>query len=125
MTRFRRLAHRAKARLSAAARRLRGGQVPLILMYHRIAEAEADPWRLAISPTLFDEQLELLKQTRLVLPLVEFGRLHHAGQLPANAVAITFDDGYACNALRAAPLLEKYGLTATIFLTTGLISSGE
>jgi peptidoglycan/xylan/chitin deacetylase (PgdA/CDA1 family) len=94
-------------------------------MYHRIAERGADPWRLAVSPTLFDQHLSLLKQRRMVLPLVEFGRRHRLGELPANAVAITFDDGYACNACTAAPLLEKHGLPATIFLTTGCISKDE
>jgi peptidoglycan/xylan/chitin deacetylase (PgdA/CDA1 family) len=115
-----------KRRFSRTAHRLwAGSNVPLILMYHRIAEADADPWGLALSPALFNEQLELLKQQRLVLPLIEFGRLHRRGRLPANATAITFDDGYACNALTAAPLLEKHGLPAIIFLTTGMISSSE
>ena len=117
------LLRRAKRGLSVLVRRMRG--VPLILMYHRVAKAAADPWRLAVAPAHFDEHLEFLRRRRLVLPLTEFGRLHRSGRLPANAVAITFDDGYACNALTAAPLLEKHGLPATVFLTTGLISSGE
>ena len=100
-------------------------KVPLILMYHRVAKAAADPWKLAVPPGLFDEQLKLLGDSRLVLPLLDFGRLHQRGDLPANAIAITFDDGYACNALVAAPLLEKYRLPATIFVTTGLISSDK
>ena len=94
-------------------------------MYHRIAVAAADPWGLAVPPTLFEQQLAWLKQWRLVLPLREFGRLHSSGRLPANAVGITFDDGYACNALMAAPLLRKYDLPATMFLATGYISSPE
>jgi peptidoglycan/xylan/chitin deacetylase (PgdA/CDA1 family) len=99
--------------------------VPLILMYHRIADRGPDPWKLAVSPTLFDQHLNLLKQRRTVLPLGEFGRRHRLGELPANAVAITFDDGYACNACAAAPLLERHGLPATIFLTTGCMSKDE
>jgi peptidoglycan/xylan/chitin deacetylase (PgdA/CDA1 family) len=126
MPRFWNLARRVKGRLTSTARRLRTHPgVPLILMYHRIAAAKADPWGLAVSPASFDEQLELLNQRWQVLPLGEFNRLHRCKQLPANAVAITFDDGYACNALAAAPILERHGLPATIFLTTGLISSEE
>jgi peptidoglycan/xylan/chitin deacetylase (PgdA/CDA1 family) len=120
-----RLRH-TKRSLSAMMRRLRRPhKVPLILMYHRIAKAATDPWRLAVAPVHFDAQLAFLKRNRLVMPLTEFGHLHRAGRLPANAVTITFDDGYACNALTAAPLLENHGLPATVFLTTGSISSGE
>ena len=121
MTRLRGLARNVKARLKHLMQARPAA--PLILMYHRIAEAKVDPWRLAVSPNLFDEQLALLKKRRIVLPLVEFGLLHRGGRLPAKAVAITFDDGYACNALAAVPLLAKHGAPATIFLATGWISS--
>ena len=100
-------------------------ETPLILMYHRVADLASDPWGLAVPPLLFEEQLAFLKHRRLVLPLAEFGQLHECGRLPAKAIAITFDDGYACNATTAAPLLEKYGLPATIFLATAFISSDQ
>jgi peptidoglycan/xylan/chitin deacetylase (PgdA/CDA1 family) len=80
---------------------------------------------LAVPPKLFEHQLDWLKRRRLVLPLSEFAHLHTYGRLPKKAVAITFDDGYACNAVVAAPILLKYGLPATIFLATGFVSSPE
>jgi peptidoglycan/xylan/chitin deacetylase (PgdA/CDA1 family) len=120
------LACRANRKLWSIAHILRWCQDrPLILMYHRIAVSEVDPWRLAVPPMLFEQHLEFICEHRLVLPLMEFSRLHRADRLPADAVAITFDDGYACNAHTAAPLLTRYGLPATIFLITSAISADE
>jgi peptidoglycan/xylan/chitin deacetylase (PgdA/CDA1 family) len=94
-------------------------------MYHRIGEENVDPWSLSVSPRRFDEQLAWLQRHREVLPLSEFARRHRDGALPARAIAITFDDGYACNASAAVPLLEAHDLPATIFVTTGPVSSGR
>jgi len=94
---------------------------PVVLMYHRIADERVDPWGLAVTADRFDEQLAWLRRHRTVLPLVEFAERHGRGSLPARAVAITFDDGYACNADVAAPLLEHHQLPATMFLATETI----
>ena len=94
-------------------------------MYHRVATEEVDPWGLAVSASRFDEHLRWLTEHRDVLPLPEFARLHLQSRLPARAVAITFDDGYACNATTAAPLLEAHRSPATVFVTTGPLTSGQ
>ncbi len=57
------------------------------------------------------------------MSLAEFGKLLAARRLPKRATAITFDDGYACNALVAAPMLRANKHPATFFLTTGAIGS--
>jgi peptidoglycan/xylan/chitin deacetylase (PgdA/CDA1 family) len=48
-----------------------------------------------------------------------------AGQLPAAAAAITFDDGYADNHLLALPILRRHGLCATFFVATGFLDGGR
>jgi peptidoglycan/xylan/chitin deacetylase (PgdA/CDA1 family) len=97
---------------------------PAVLMYHRVATERLDPWGLAVTAGRFDHQVQWLQQHRAVLPLPEFARLHRQSRLPAGAVAITFDDGYACNATAAAPILERLGAPATFFLTTGPLAAG-
>ncbi|MDP2620680.1 MAG: polysaccharide deacetylase family protein [Hyphomicrobiales bacterium] len=96
---------------------------PLILMYHRIASAKRDPWGLAVSPDRFATQIAVLKERRQVLPLRTFVQLHLDDRLPADATAITFDDGYACNARVASPLLQDRNLPATFFIATGAIDN--
>lgn len=98
---------------------------PAILMYHRVAEESFDPWDLAVPPQVFARQLEWLAAHRTVLALTEFARLHRTGRLPAKAVAVTFDDAYACVAQIAAPMLNQARIAATIFIPAGLIGQGR
>lgn len=95
----------------------------LILMYHRVAEGGTDPWGLCVAPRHFDEHLDVLKRTRRLLPLQKLAEAAARDRLPRGAVAITFDDGYADNALVARPLLERHDVPATVFVTTGSLGS--
>jgi len=98
---------------------------PAILMYHRIADETFDPWGLAVSPDSFADQVRWLAANRSILALAEFADLHRKGSLPQDAVAITFDDGYASIIEDAAPILEKFGAAATVFVPADLIERGE
>jgi peptidoglycan/xylan/chitin deacetylase (PgdA/CDA1 family) len=91
----------------------------LILLYHRVAEAEGDPWSLCVSPRRFAEHLEVLGER--VRPLAQLTGSRRSGR---GCVAITFDDGYA-DALHAAhPLLARRGAPATVFVATGGVDGG-
>jgi len=88
-------------------------------MYHRVAELDVDPWGLAVSPANFSDQLAWLRTHRTIMSLAEFVARLERGDLPHNAAALTFDDGYADNLLNALPALAKQGASATLFLATG------
>jgi peptidoglycan/xylan/chitin deacetylase (PgdA/CDA1 family) len=96
-----------------------------VLLYHRI-RAERDPL-FAEEPDAakFAEQLEWVSRYFTVLPLTDAICLLRNGKLPARALAITFDDGYADNATVAWPLLRRHGLPATIFVATGFLDGGR
>ncbi len=89
-----------------------------VLVYHTISsppepmEADAD-----ISPEKFESQLRWLSRWRRVVPLDETLRATARRRL----VAITFDDGFRDNLTVALPLLEKFQLPMTLFVTAGFL----
>jgi peptidoglycan/xylan/chitin deacetylase (PgdA/CDA1 family) len=94
-----------------------------ILYYHRVND-ENDPFFPALSTATFEAQMRFLRKSYRVVGLTELVRRLRDG--PAEPVlAITFDDGYRDNYLNAFPILKRYGLPATIFLTTGSMDTGE
>lgn len=93
----------------------------LILLYHRVANVDSDPWNLCVSPRHFAQHLEVLRQDFRPMPLQQLVQSLRQGKLPRRAIAITFDDGYADNLYNAKPFLERYDIPATVFVTTGQI----
>ncbi len=90
-----------------------------MLLYHRVAELSVDPQRLAVPPSLFAEQLAVIRQHGVPMTLDALVRGAEEGTLPAGAVAVTFDDGYADNLEAAVPLLARHGVPATVFAAPG------
>jgi len=75
-----------------------------VLVYHSVGYMDPvkDPWRMNVTPENFEEHLKFISKVK-------------------DRVEITFDDGYKNNFTYVYPLLLKYGLTATIFITTDFI----
>ncbi len=96
-----------------------------IVIYHRVLP-EVDHF-LGDGSNIqsFDKQLRFLTRNFHVLSLSEAVAHLRTATLPARAVCITFDDGYADNAGNALPLLQKYGVTATFFVATGFLDGGR
>lgn len=76
------------------------------------------PANIDISPQRFETHLQWLSKRReRVVPLRKF----FSAPEEKNLLAITFDDGFRDNLTVALPLLEKYNLPATVFVTADLI----
>jgi len=96
-----------------------------ILIYHRVMPLR-DPMRPG-EPTAqeFDWQMRIIREYFSPLPLVEAVLRMRSGTLPQGAVCVTFDDGYADNETCAMPVLKKYAIPATVFVTTGFLNGGR
>lgn len=96
-----------------------------ILIYHRVMP-ERD-WMRPAEPTAaeFSWQMELLQRHFNVLPLSEAVRLLRENRLPPRAACVTFDDGFADNATVALPILQRYGIPATVFVASGFLDGGR
>ena len=97
----------------------------VILSYHRIAEADVDPWDLVVRPDRFAEQLEVIRRLGRPLSLRDLLRSMRGGRIPRRSIVVTFDDGYADNLLQAKPLLERCDVPATVFLTAGTLDASQ
>lgn len=98
-----------------------GSPGALILGYHRIAQSSWDPQQLCVSPHIFEEHLDVLTRLTRPISLQQFVSNLISGDDIKRSVVVTFDDGYADTLSIGLPLLEKYGVPATVFVPTGMI----
>ncbi len=89
------------------------------LLFHKVP-AQRHPL-VPQEPALpdFTAVLEATLRRFRILPLDEAVTALRAGNLPANAACITFDDGYPEWRTGVLPVLERHGVHATFFVTTG------
>jgi peptidoglycan/xylan/chitin deacetylase (PgdA/CDA1 family) len=100
----------------------------VVLMYHgvvnRLQDAELDRWCLTTQE--FGHHLDFLVRAYRVVPLDEVVvALASGGPLPADAVALTFDDALANVFMNARPLLRERGLPYTVAVPMGLVGCDE
>ncbi len=102
-----------------------------ILAYHRVlAQFDSETFDfdldlVSASADGFREQMQLLQRRFQPMRLGDAVAAIRSGKpLPANAVVVTFDDGYDDNYRVAYPILRELGVPATFFVSTGHIDSG-
>jgi len=94
-----------------------------ILAYHRVGSGDYfGPSGMSETVESFEGQMRYLKNNYNPISLEQaIDLMKIKNKLPDNSVAITFDDGYKDNYTNAYPILKKYNIPATIFLTVGAI----
>src|SRR5260221_14247695 len=95
----------------------------LILMYHRIGKVSSDPWGVTVDPATFADHLQHIQRQYEAVTLKRVAAGGESDEMPRRWVVVTFDDGYADNLHEAKPLLERYGVPATVFAVSGKIGS--
>lgn len=92
----------------------------LVVMYHYVRDAAstAFPDIRALSPALFEQQLEWLAREYYVASLDELeAALQGVRALPPRSALLTFDDGFIDHYTTALPALRRRGMTGVFFLT--------
>ncbi len=95
-----------------------------VLMYHHIApqdEANAKGFSsLNVDSSMFDQQMGYLAShgyTTIFAEDLVNALLTHTS-LPVKSVVVTIDDGYEDNYSYAFPIIKKYGIKTSLFVTT-------
>jgi len=111
-------------------RHLRGKVI--ILTYHRVVSSkELDKYYIQpgmyVKSDTFEMQMKFLKDHFVTLPFAELLHVWRQGEMDGKKryCVITFDDGWLDNYVYAYPILKKYSLPATIFLTTSYIGTSQ
>ncbi|MBL8342370.1 MAG: polysaccharide deacetylase family protein [Rubrivivax sp.] len=96
-----------------------------VLLFHRVLPAPDPMFPDLVDAERFDALVRMLASAYRILPAGEAASRLAEGTLPAGALSITFDDGYADNAEVALPILRRHGVPATFFIATGFLDGGR
>ncbi|WP_300016106.1 polysaccharide deacetylase family protein [Pseudonocardia sp.] len=92
-----------------------------ILCYHSVASGWDDP--VSVEPADFERQCAVIRRRGGTVPLSSVvDRLAARGATPRGSTVLTFDDGFADYAEHAVPIMERHGLTATMYIVAGSVT---
>lgn len=117
---IRRLAARAVAEIFS----VRGSRKQTglrILLYHSVGGRVSNLYGISVATAAFERQMQILS-TMENIRIVKL----ESDQLATSdyQIAATFDDGYKDNLQVAAPILTKFNIPFTVFVTASFIGSG-
>ena len=93
-------------------------------LFHRVSD-ENKAWAPAMSPKKFEKCLQYICKRNVVKNIEDLFLHGELEQSNSHRIAcITFDDGFKDNIEVAEPLLRKYGIKASFYVTTDCIDEG-
>lgn len=91
---------------------------PRILMYHRVID---EPFVAGLPPERFAQQMAYIAQKFRVIPVNQLIEELARNDVKHYTLALTFDDGHADFYHNTWPIIKKYQLPASLYVTTGFI----
>lgn len=91
----------------------------VILTYHRVGGGT--PLEIDLPAPLFARQLQYLRRRYRIISLDALPELSDAASSRQDLLVLTFDDGYAEMQSVVLPLLQRYGVPATVYLPTAYL----
>jgi len=94
-----------------------------VLLYHALFEGNDNTENYAISTDIFEQHIQYLSKNGF--SCADFGDLLDSRLLDKNGkyVIISFDDGNYSDYAAALPILKRYGMKATFFITVNRVGS--
>lgn len=79
-----------------------------------------DGWAYNVPPEDFRDQLDYLREEGYTaISMLDYMKAKKGkAELPPRPVILTFDDGYESNYTTLLPILESYGMKATVYMVT-------
>jgi peptidoglycan/xylan/chitin deacetylase (PgdA/CDA1 family) len=91
---------------------------PIILMYHRILQ---DDFINGLAPQEFEQQIAYISKHFNVVSIEDLLRDVKNNRVKPCSLALTFDDGHYDFYTHAWPILKKYNLPVSLYITTGFV----
>ena len=89
-----------------------------IVYYHRVAEIDNDYNKLAVTPEIFEQHICYYKEHYNIIPIDMWDSPEDKER---EKLIITFDDGYEDMYTNLLPIVEKYKVPVTVYISTGRI----
>lgn len=101
------------------------GQRLSVLTFHRVHARPDSLFPGEPDADRFDQLMRLVARSFRVLSLSRAAEHLAQASLPPRSLVLTFDDGYADNVEVALPILQRHGLTASFFVSSGFLDGGR